>query len=99
MPKIKTERDPWERWKGLVLAAKERLGLTDEEIGRRLVVPGTGGGLGSARPTQRNKTVSRQTVTKWRKEPDLMPMWAFARINRVLEIEAEAARAVVPVWR
>ena len=25
MPKLKTERDPWERWKGMVLAAKERL--------------------------------------------------------------------------
>ena len=95
MPKIKTERDPWERWKGLVLAAKERLGLTDEEIGRRLVVPGKGGTSRTPSPTG----VSRQTVTKWRKEPDLMPMWAFARINRVREIEAEAARAVVPVWR
>lgn len=98
MPKIKTERDPWERWKGLVLAAKERLGLTDEEIAARLARPGTGGGAHCA-PLQSGRNVSRQTVTKWRKEPDLMPMWAFARINRVLEIEAAAAREAAVVWR
>ena len=31
MPKLKTERDPWERWKGLALAEKERLKMTDED--------------------------------------------------------------------
>lgn len=85
MPKTeKTVRDPWERWKGMVLAAKERLGLSDEEIAARL--PG-------------RRPVSRQAVTKWRKDPDSMPLWAFARINRILEIEAEEARRVAVVWR
>lgn len=80
MPKLKTERDPWERWKGMVLAAKERMKLTDDEIAARL-------------------NVCRQTFTKWRKDPETMPMWAFARTNRVLEIEAQAAREAAVVWR
>ena len=84
MPKLKTERDPWAGWKGMVLASKERLKMTDEDIAARLAG---------------RKTVSRQTVTKWRKDPDVMPMWAFARINRVLEIEAVKARETIPVWR
>ena len=88
-------RDPWERWKGLVLAAKERLGLTDEDIAVRLVYPATGGRQ-SAVPT---KGPTRQTVTKWRKDPDAMPLWAFARINRILEIEAQEAREAVVVIR
>ena len=81
-------RDPWEAWKGLVLAAKARLGLTDEDIAARLVTPGI----------KRNPP-SRQTVSKWRKDPDTMPLWAFARINRILEIEATAARNAAVVWR
>lgn len=88
MPKNKAARDPWERWKGLVLAAKERLQMTDEEIAARLVTPGMG-----VRPP------CRQTVTKWRKAPETMPMWAFARINRVLGIEAAAAREAAVVWQ
>lgn len=85
MPRTEAiRRDPWERWKGMVLAAKERLGMTDEDIAARL--SGT-------------KAVCRQTVTKWRKDPDVMPLWAFARINRILEIEAEAARQAVVVIR
>ena len=90
MPKTEsTTRDPWERWKGMVLAAKERLGLTDEEISVRLTrqLPG-----GPVKP-------SRQMVTHWRKNPELMPLWAFARINRILEIEAAAAREAVVVWK
>ena len=59
-------------------------GMTDEDIAARL--SGT-------------KAVCRQTVTKWRKDPDVMPLWAFARINRILEIEAEAARQAVVVIR
>lgn len=89
------KRDPWESWKGMVLAAKERLSMTDEEIAARLVRPGTAGA--QCAPLRGN--VSRQTVTKWRKDPDFMPMWAFARINRVLEIEAQAAREAAVVWR
>ena len=38
-------------------------------------------------------------VTKWRKDPDAMPLWAFARINRILEIEAQEAREAVVVVR
>ncbi len=85
MPKTEnTVRDPWERWKGMVLAAKERLGLTDEDIAASLAG---------------RRRVSRQTVTKWRKDPAAMPLWAFARINRILEIDAAAAREAVVVWR
>ena len=84
MPKIKTDRDPWSTWKGMVLEAKERLELTDEDIAVRMAG---------------RKPVCRQTVTKWRKDPELMPMWAFARFNRVLEIEASAAREAAVVWR
>lgn len=85
MPRTEAiRRDPWERWKGMVLAAKERLDMTDEDIASRL--SGT-------------KAVCRQTVTKWRKDPDAMPLWAFARINRILEIEAEAARQAAVVWK
>lgn len=89
------KRDPWERWKGMVLAAKERLSMTDEDIAARLVYPATGGRQ-SAVPT---RGPTRQTVTKWRKNPDAMPLWAFARINRILEIEAQEARESVVVWR
>ncbi len=88
MPKLKTARDPWEGWKGMVLAAKERLGMTDEDISLRLRQRKQGG-----RPP------SRQTVTRWRKDPALMPLWAFAAINRILEIEAEEARKAAVVWR
>lgn len=85
MPKTEPiKRDPWAGWKGMALASKERLGLTDEDIAARLAG---------------RRAVSRQTVTKWRKDPDAMPMWAFARINRILEIEAEEARKAVVVWR
>ena len=85
MPRTEAiRRDPWERWKGMVLAAKERMGMTDEDIASRL--SGT-------------KAVCRQTVTKWRKDPDAMPLWAFARINRILEIVAEAARQAAVVWK
>lgn len=85
MPRTEAiRRDPWDRWKGMVLAAKERLDMTDEDIAARL--SGT-------------KAVCRQTVTKWRKDPDAMPLWAFARINRILEIEAEAARQAAVVWK
>lgn len=87
-------RDPWERWKGMVLAAKERLDMTDEDIAARLVYPATG--LQVPRAT---KGPTRQTVTKWRKDPDSMPLWAFARINRILEIEAQEAREAVVVVR
>lgn len=78
------KRDPWERWKGMVLASKERLDMTDEDIAARLAG---------------RRTVSRQTVTKWRKDPDAMPLWAFAAVNRILEIEAAAAREAVVVWK
>ena len=99
-------RDPWERWKGMVLAAKERLNMTDEDIAARLVYPATGGRQ-SAVPTKATggqvaraaKGPTRQTVTKWRKDPDVMPLWAFARINRILEIEAQEAREAVVVVR
>ena len=99
MPKTeKTVRDPWERWKGMVLAAKERLGLTDDEIAARLVPAGTARGEHCS-PLQTGRRPSRQMVSRWRKNPELMPMWAFARMNRVLEIEAAAAREAVVVWR
>ena len=95
MPKTEPiRRDPWERWKGMVLAAKERLGMTDEDIAARLVYPTTGGQV-----TRATKGPTRQTVTKWRKDPDVMPLWAFARINRSLEIEAQEAREAVVVVR
>ena len=100
MPKTEPiRRDPWERWKGMALAAKERLGLTDEEIARRLA-SGTGLQCGPLRgaPMQ-GKGPSRQAVTRWRKNPETMPLWAFARMNRILEIEASAAREAVVVWR
>lgn len=85
MPKTeKTVRDPWAGWKGMVLQAKEHLKLTDEDIAARL---------------KGRRKVSRQTVTKWRKDPDAMPFWAYQRINRVLEIEASAAREAAVVWR
>lgn len=85
MPKTEPiKRDPWAGWKGMVLPAKEHLGMTDEDIAARLAG---------------RRAVSRQTVTKWRKDPDAMPMWAFARINRILEIEAEEARRAAVVWR
>lgn len=93
MPKTEPiKRDPWERWKGMVLAAKERMGMTDEDIAARLVYPATGGKVARA-----SKGPTRQTVTKWRKNPDAMPLWAFARINRILEIEAQEAREAVVV--
>ena len=93
MPRTESiRRDPWERWKGMVLAAKERLGMTDEDIAARLVYPATGGQV-----TRATKGPTRQTVTKWRKDPDAMPLWAFARINRILEIEAQEAREAVVV--
>lgn len=92
MPKTEPiKRDPWERWKGLVLAAKERLGLTDEDIAVRLQQRRYGG-LANGSP-------SRQQVSRWRREPDNMPLWAFAAVNRILEIEASTAREVVVVWR
>lgn len=91
MPKLKTERDPWERWKGKVLAAKERLGMTDEDIAIRLQQRRYGG--------QARGTPSRQQFSRWRKDPDNMPLWAFAATNRILEIEAEEARKVAVVWR
>jgi len=92
MPKLKTERDPWASWKGLVLAAKERLDMTDEDIAIRLQQRRFGGG-----PS--NNSPSRQTVSRWRKNPDDMPLWAFAAVNRILEIEAEEARKAAVVWR
>lgn len=88
MPKLKKDADKWAAWKGLVLEAKDRLGLTDEDIAAKLVTPGIN-----------RKPPSRQTVSKWRQNPDAMPMWAFARLNRVLEIEAATARETVVVWR
>lgn len=91
MPKLKTERDPWEKWKGMVLAAKERLGMSDEDISVRLQQRRCGG-MASGTP-------SRQQVSRWRKEPDNMPLWAFAALNRILEIEAEEARKAAVVWR
>lgn len=92
MPKTEPiKRDPWEKWKGMVLAAKERTGLTDEDISTRLKQRRYGG-LARGNP-------SRQLVSRWRKEPDNMPLWAFAAINRILEIEAEEARRVAVVWR
>ena len=95
MPKTEPiKRDPWERWKGMVLAAKERMRMTDEDIAARLVYPLAGGQIARA-----TKGPTRQTVTKWRKDPDVMPMWAFARINRILEIEAQEAREAVVVVR
>lgn len=86
------KRDPWEKWKGLVLAAKERLGMTDEDLALRLQQRRYGGGPGNGSP-------SRQMVSRWRKSPDMMPLWAFAAMNRILEIEASAAREVVVVWK
>ena len=95
MPKTEPiKRDPWERWKGMVLAAKERMGMTDEDIAARLAYPATGGQVARSA-----KGPTRQTVTKWRKDPDSMPLWAFARINRILEIEAQEAREAVVVVR
>lgn len=88
MPKLKKEADKWAAWKGLVLEAKDRLGLTDEDIAAKLVTPGI-----------KRKPPSRQTVSKWRQNPDAMPMWAFARINRILDIRVEDARAAAVVWR
>ena len=63
--------------------------MTDEDIANRMERKLPGGPL---KP-------SRQMVTRWRKFPELMPMWAFARINRILEIEAAAARECVVVWQ
>ena len=102
MPRIEPiRRDPWERWKGMVLAAKERLDMTDEDIAVRLTYPATGARIatGSSSPRNDGRKVCRQTVTKWRKDPDAMPLWAFARINRILEIEADKAREAVVVIR
>jgi hypothetical protein len=93
MPKTEPiKRDPWERWKGMVLAAKERLGMSDEDISVRLQQRRYGGSPGNGSP-------SRQMVSRWRKNPDGMPLWAFAAINRILEIEAEEARMAAVVWR
>lgn len=83
----------------MVLAAKERLGLTDEDIAARLVYPATGYRGAHCAPLPKQRAVCRQTVTKWRKDPDVMPLWAFARINRILEIEAQEAREAVVVVR
>lgn len=92
MPKTEPiKRDPWEKWKGLVLAAKERLKMTDEDIAVRLQQRRYGG--------MARGTPSRQQVSRWRKEPDNMPLWAFAAVNRILEIEAEEARKAAVVWR
>ena len=92
MPKTEPiKRDPWERWKGMVLAAKERLDMSDEEIAIRLQQRRYGG--------QARGNPSRQRISKWRKNPDDMPLWAFAAINRILEIEAEEARKAAVVWR
>lgn len=90
MPKTEPiRRDPWEKYKGMVLAAKDRLGMTDGEIAFRLQQRTYGG----------NGHPSRQMVTRWRNNPDVMPLWAFAAVNRILEIEAAEAREAVVVWR
>ena len=105
MPKTEPiKRDPWAGWKGMVLQAKEHLGLTDEDIANRLVPAGKEKRIATGSASPRNdrrgpRKPSRQTVTRWRKNPDSMPLWAFARINRILEIEAKAAREAVVVWR
>jgi hypothetical protein len=90
MPKTeKTPRDPWASWRGMVLEAKKRLDLTLDDIAERLQHR-TYGGYGHP---------SRQMVSRWINNPDCMPLWAFARINRILEIEAEEARKAAVVWR
>ena len=90
MPKTEPiKRDPWSTWRGMVLEAKDRLGMTLEDIAARLQHR-THGGAGHP---------SRQMVSRWINHPDCMPLWAFAALNRVLEIEAEKAREAAVVWR
>lgn len=79
MPRLRTEKDVYFRYRALVLGMAKANNMTKQELcGKIGVCP--------------------KTLNGYLSNPGKMPLDCMRKINRILGISAEEARAVLPMW-